>query len=241
MPTSQPVLHLMFETAKQKEGDPGSVPAARVPCATRNAGRLRNSGLRPSNSARRRPPAFLRCSAPLKGPGKASPPNRQNSLLAVFLFGRCQRAFSGAEPSFRDAFRVPMRGAEQRRLKRKKGEDCLRAKPEFRSPRLSRVAQGTRAAGADPGVAFFFGYFLLGEARRKYARPQGGTHPPNKPTQQFAEQQIKPENQKQESLRSPEAPPLKTKNPQNYILSIIASPNPEQESSSAPAIKRAKS
>ena len=36
------------------------------------------------------------------------------------------------------------------------------------------------------GVAFFFGYFLLGEARRKYARQQGGTpsqfsaHPPSK-------------------------------------------------------------
>ena len=35
----------------------------RLPCATRTAGRLCNSGLRPSNSARRQPPAFLRCSA----------------------------------------------------------------------------------------------------------------------------------------------------------------------------------
>jgi hypothetical protein len=54
------------------------------------------------------------------------------------------------------------------------GEDCLRAKPEFRSHPAFRVAQGTGEAGAALGVAFFFGYFLLGEARRKYARQQGG-------------------------------------------------------------------
>jgi hypothetical protein len=51
----------------------------------------------------------------------------------------------------------------------------LRAKPEFRSRPACRVAQGTGNAGAALGVAFFFGYFLLGEARRKYARQQGGT------------------------------------------------------------------
>ena len=164
--------------SKQRKGDPGSVPAARVPCATRNAGRLRNSGLCPSNSARRRPPALLRCSAPLKGPGKASRRNRQSSFWVSLLVWLPKFAFSWAEPSVHDASRVPMRGAEQRRLKRRKGEDCLRAQPEFRSPRSNRVAQGTGAAGTDPGSPFLC-LLSFGEAKESETPSKGGTHPPN--------------------------------------------------------------
>jgi hypothetical protein len=69
--------------SKQKEGDPGSVPAAPVPCATRNAGRLAKLAFG-SNNASRLLPAFLRCSAPLKGPGEASALNLRISLLGVF-------------------------------------------------------------------------------------------------------------------------------------------------------------
>ena len=76
--------------------------------------------------------------------------------------------FSSCCPS-PDAFRVPLRGAEQRSGWRKKGEDCLRAKPEFRSPRQRRVAQGTGAAGADLGVAFFLATFSW-RSKKKYAR-----------------------------------------------------------------------
>jgi hypothetical protein len=67
----------------------------------------------------------------------------------------------------------PLRGAEQRRGWRIKGEDCLRAQPEFRSPRQSRVAQGTGNAGTDPGVAFSLATFFWPH-KRKYARQQGG-------------------------------------------------------------------
>ena len=73
-----------------------------------------------------------------------------------------------------DAFLGPLRGTEQRRGWREKGEDCLRAKPEFRSPRQNRVAQGTGNAGTDPGVAFSLATFFW-RSKRKYARPQGGT------------------------------------------------------------------
>jgi hypothetical protein len=55
----------------------------------------------------------------------------------------------------------PLRGAEQRRGWRKKGEDCLRAKPEFRSPRQNRVAQGTGEAGTDPGSPSSLATFFL--------------------------------------------------------------------------------
>ena len=62
-------LLLRQKKGKQRKGDPGAVPAAPVPCATRNAGRLAKLAFRPDNPSRR-PPAFLRCSAPSKGPGK---------------------------------------------------------------------------------------------------------------------------------------------------------------------------
>ena len=109
----------------KEEGDPGSVPAAPVPCATRNAGRLRNSGLRPSNSARRLPPAFLRCSAPPKGPGKPSGVETgvatmsagakvEILIFALFSGSTATGHITGCQSS-RDAFRAPLRGAEQRR------------------------------------------------------------------------------------------------------------------------------
>ena len=69
-----------------------------------------------------------------------------------------------------DAFWAPWKALSNAGRPGAIGEDCLRVKPEFRSRPAFRVAQGTGAAGADLGVAFFFGYFLLGEARRKYAR-----------------------------------------------------------------------
>ena len=150
--------------SKQRKGDPGSVPATRVPCATRNAGRLRNSGLCPSNSARRRPPALLRCSAPLKGPGKASRRNRQSSFLASLLVWLPKFAFSWAEPSVHDASRVPMRGAEQRRLSGgfrlalSEPQASLASRPDC------RVAQGTRRAPTLGSPSFWL--LFLGEARK---------------------------------------------------------------------------
>ena len=74
----------------------------------------------------------------------------------------------------------PLKGAEQRRGWRIKGEDCLRAKPEFRSPRQSRVAQGTGAAGTDPGSPSFCLLFL-GEAIKSKTPRKGGT-PSQKPS-----------------------------------------------------------
>jgi hypothetical protein len=112
--------------SKQKEGDPGSVPAARVPCATRPSGRLAKLACG-SDNASRKPPASLRCSAPLKGPGKASRLNWLKRLLAFSSDSLITDVFTfWAEPSFRDVFPGPLRGAEQRRKRRIKGEDCLR-------------------------------------------------------------------------------------------------------------------
>ena len=63
-----PVSLVSPKETGERKGDPrlrGRLH--RLPCATRPAGRLRNSGLRPSNSARRLPPARLRCSALHRG------------------------------------------------------------------------------------------------------------------------------------------------------------------------------
>ncbi len=51
--------------------------------------------------------------------------------------------------------------------------------PELRSPRQRRVAQGTRAAGADLGVAFFLATFSWPN-KKKYARASGAEHSVNK-------------------------------------------------------------
>ena len=159
------------KVAKEK-ATPGAAPAAPVPCATRQAGRLAKLACG-SDNASRLLPAFLRCSAPSKGALKAS-------WLDQFLpksdsYGQPEKKPKNETPhSNPDALPGPLRGAEQRRGWREKGEDCLRAKPEFRSPRQNRVAQGTGAAGTGPGVAFSLATFFW-RSKRKYARPQGGT------------------------------------------------------------------
>jgi hypothetical protein len=72
---------------------------------------------------------------------------------------------------------APLRGAEQRRVWRIKGEDCLRAQPEFRSPRQSRVAQGTGAAGTDPGSPSSLATFFLAKQEESTPAPQARKTP----------------------------------------------------------------
>ena len=96
----------------------------RLPCATRTAGRLRNSGLRPSDSPRRLPPAALRCSALHEG----DPENH----LSVTERGRNRNA---KDSCVRLVFNPPWKTPSNAGLSGVVGEHCLRAKPELRSPR----------------------------------------------------------------------------------------------------------
>ena len=176
------LLFAQKKVAKEK-GTPGSVPAAPVPCATRVVGRLAKLAFG-SDNASRRPPTTLRCSAPLKGAQKASRLSRQpgKQPVAVDAEKRAKIKISRAAPalivappaSAPDGLPGPLRGAEQRRLGRKKGEHCLRAQPELRSPRPSRVAQGTGAAGTDPGSPFLC-LLSFGEAKESETRLKRGT------------------------------------------------------------------
>ena len=137
-----------------------------------------------SNMASRQPPARLRCSAPLMGTRKASTFNR--CAPESDFHGQPEKRLEneichlGTQAKIQDVSPGPLKGAEQRRGWRKKGEDCLRAKPEFRSPRQSRVAQGTGAAGTDPGSPSFCLLFL-GEARKSKTPRKGGIPTQNKP------------------------------------------------------------
>ena len=88
-----------------------------LPCATREAGRLRNSGLRPSDSPRRLPPAPLRCSALHEGQIK---PNGSLPQTAEIPLG------------FPHALCV----VEQRRAQREKGRGL--SEGEARVPQPSR-------------------------------------------------------------------------------------------------------
>jgi hypothetical protein len=161
------------KVAKEK-ATPGAAPATPVPCATRNAGRLAKLACG-SDNASRLPPAFLRCSAPSTGTPKASTLRRFDSKTDSH--GQPKKTAKNEIHPFSSPPAVllpltrgrpgggllstPLRGAEQRRGWRIKGEDCLRAKPEFRSPRQSRVAQGTGAAGTDPGSPSSLATFFL--------------------------------------------------------------------------------
>ena len=111
-------------------------------------------------------------------------PKGVSALPAERFFGCCGRPEKKLKNETHcfspDAFPGPLRGAEQRRAWRIKGEDCLRAQPEFRSPRQSRVAQGTGAAGTDPGSPSFCLLFLV-EARKSETPRKGGTLSLGKP------------------------------------------------------------
>jgi hypothetical protein len=111
------------------------------------------------------------------GPGKASRSegSAQETKTRFFNGRALETARNNLYQFGGDAFRVPMGGAEQRRLSGGLRLALSEPQASLASRPDCRVAQGIPAGDADPGGAFFFGYFLLGEARRKYARPQGGT------------------------------------------------------------------
>jgi len=114
-----------------------------------------------------------------RGPGKASPRNPQDSFLAVFPSRPQEAGISWAEPSRRDDFRVPMRGAEQHR--RAGGSRLALFEPQASSGKPPGPTSSARnPKGADLGVAFSLATFFW-RSKRKYARPQGGTQRLNKP------------------------------------------------------------
>ena len=122
----------------------------------------------------------LRCSAPLKG---ARTTSRHNRLAAVVAY--CGRPPKKGKNQIHDTLSTPdglpgpLRGAEQRRnaggsrLALSEPQASLASRPAF------RVAQGTGAAGTDPGVAFSLATFFWPH-KRKYARASSAETPANR-------------------------------------------------------------
>ena len=162
---------LRQEKVAKKKATPGAAPCGFLPLLGRPGGLLNSPAAQTTQADCPRPT----CVAQRLPRGPQRRP--RSSVLP-------QQADSHGQPGKRpkneihwssvDALPGPLRGAEQRRGWRKKGEDCLRAQPEFRSPRQPRVAQGTGAAGTDPGSPSFCLLFL-GEARKSETPRKGGT------------------------------------------------------------------
>ena len=192
-----------------RPGTPRVLPRA----ASHRSGRALPELTCGSDKASRHPPARLRCSAPSTGTRKASVFNRGH--LNLNSHGQPEKKPKNKTLSLaKDASPGPLRGAEQRRGWRKRGEDCLRAQPEFRSPRQSRVAQGTGAAGTDPGSPFLC-LLSFGEAKESETPLKGGTPSHSKPQASIPTPKTAPHGQ-----------PEKTAKIEIQSLATDASPGP---------------
>ena len=162
------LLDRQKKEAKEK-ATPGRRPACGgVPCATRSAGRLRNSGLRPSDSPRRLPPAALRCSASPKG----------DQHRAGFDAHRAWYPFG---------FPLALCVVEQRKTQREKGRGLSEdRRSEFRSPPLRLSSAETPAkAGRRCGRAFFLGTSSWQDKKKYLACRRNRAHQPTT-TQKYA-------------------------------------------------------
>jgi hypothetical protein len=152
--------------SSQRKGDP-RVGALRVPCATRQSGRLSKLACG-SDNASRRPPDSLRCSAPLMGTRKASrgDGSAQEEQRSVFYGLLQEKPKIVSTGSAETPFPLGRCRATQKcrgfRLALSEPQASLASRPAF------RVAQGTRRAPTQGRL--FFAYFLLAK-QKKVRRP----------------------------------------------------------------------
>ena len=122
----------------------------RLPCATREAGRLRNSGLCPSDSPRRLLPAALRCSALHEGGGKA------HRTEPDAPYGR-----------YSIGSQLALCVVEQHKTRRGKGRGLFEDRRSvFRSPPLRLSSAETPAQPGDAVGATSFWLLFLGKTRK---------------------------------------------------------------------------
>jgi hypothetical protein len=169
-------LLLRQKKVSKEKATPRLVPAASVPCATRNAGWLAKLACG-SNNASQKPPAFLRCSAPFKGPGKPSMTNRQFSFLAFSGVHRSIRFFRYSPAPRRLSGRHVARRATEKSADKGRGLSEGR-RPEFRSPRRFRVAQGSRRSRPCKLGSPFLWLLSFGEAKESTPALKAENNPP---------------------------------------------------------------
>ena len=150
----------------KEEGDPGrrrALPGSLRYSVWAGAAELGPVGLKQSSPFSR---PNLRCSAPHKGPGKRRGTACSTRFLTLYKDPRWGAGWFS--PSRRQ------RRATEALAEKGRGLSEGRS-PEFRRPRQRRVAQGTRAAGADAGSPFLC-LLSFGEAKESEARLKRERH-----------------------------------------------------------------
>ena len=157
------------KVAKEK-ATPGYAPGyAGFPALLGTGGGCGTRGCAPQTVLALFPPAPALLGAPHGDPkGGMAHATREKLACCGRLPKRGKNQILGTRPA-PDGLPGPLRGAEQRRnaggsrLALSEPQASLASRPAF------RVAQGTRAAGTDPGVAFFLATFSWPH-KKKYAR-----------------------------------------------------------------------
>ena len=165
---------------------------AKLACGSDNASRLPPAFLRCSAPSKgtRKAPSLNRSSKILHFHGQPEktaknkirqlgaypqPPSLPRRRESIPCLDSRLRGNNGATVWPRDGFPGPLGGAEQRRKTGGSRRGLFEGQsPEFRSRPAFRVAQGTGAAGTDPGSPSFCLLFL-GEARKSETPRKGGT------------------------------------------------------------------
>ena len=156
------------KVAKEK-ATPGSAPGvARSLALLGCPGGLLNSPAAQTDASRK-PPAVLRCSAPLRGTRKASRNNGSalEKTKKVFFSGRpLENGQNHFERFGGDAFPGPHVERRATELMADKGRGLSEGRgPEFRSPRQQRVAQGSRRSRPRSLGSPFLCLLSFGEAK----------------------------------------------------------------------------
>ena len=158
-------LLLRQKKVSKEKATPGLVSPSGIPCATPDWRGLRNSARRASNSPR--PFSASPCVARHLARGPANHPGSTESF-GFWHFSESTVAFlSSGDARFRDAFLVPLKGAEQCRRAGGSWRGLSEGRsPEFRSRPACRVAQGTGRSPAPTWGSPSFWLLFLGEARK---------------------------------------------------------------------------
>ncbi len=173
-------LLLRQKKVSKEKATPGLVPAAPVPCATRDWRGLRNSGLRPSDSPR--PFSAIPCVARHLARSPENTPSSTDKFwfLAFFRVHRSTRFLEPCTLTRRLSGPHVARRATEKSADKGRGLSEGR-RPEFRSPRRFRVAQGSRRSRPCKLGSPFLWLLSFGEAKEstlaRKAKPQPIKYP----------------------------------------------------------------
>ena len=176
--TAPHFLLLRQKKVSKEKATPGyAVGCADCPALLGEPGGWLNSPLRGSNTASRKPPARLRCSALHMGPKSVAAD--KFAQKNTDFYGRLTKTpIFTVDRKSETLFAEPSAASSSAAGNGKKGEDCLRpAGPSSAAPRCSRAAQSTRHRRAPQRARLLFGYFFLARQEKVCPRVRRGNQP----------------------------------------------------------------